>query len=351
MIIEASDNRLLYSGRIGKTKEGLPLFVYPATSVTVRFKARKITAVIRARCEYWDAYIGYIIDGVHGKLKINEGVNSLLLADFPGDSTHELMLYKRQDSCNRIVFEKFVIEGDEPEIIEGLKAPVRRIEVYGDSVSAGEVSEAIEYTGKTDPMHNGEFSDAYYSFAWMTARQLNARIHDIAQGGIALDHGTGWFHEGDKGGAIGMWDIYDKISYDPFYGEISYWDFGQYIPHVVLLAIGQNDAHPYDFMADDYDGNRADAWRRSYGAFLARLREIYPEALIISMTTLLDHDEAWDRAIREVSMNPGDPKIVNYRFERNGKATPGHLRISEAKEMADELSSFIDSFGPSVWES
>ncbi len=34
---------------------------------------------------------------------------------------------------------------------DSLVRPVRRIEVYGDSVSAGEVSEATAYAGKADP--------------------------------------------------------------------------------------------------------------------------------------------------------------------------------------------------------
>lgn len=29
--------------------------------------------------------------------------------------------------------------------------PIRKIEVYGDSVSAGEVSEAVDFAGKEDP--------------------------------------------------------------------------------------------------------------------------------------------------------------------------------------------------------
>ena len=51
--------------------------------------------------------------------------------------------------------------------------------MYGDSVSAGEVSEAVEYTGKPDPEHNGQYSNSWYSYAWMTARRLDAEIHDI----------------------------------------------------------------------------------------------------------------------------------------------------------------------------
>ena len=60
--------------------------------------------------------------------------------------------------------------------------PNRRIEVYGNSVSAGEVSEAVDYVGKEDPEHNGEYSNSWYSYRWMIARKLGAQIHDIAQG-------------------------------------------------------------------------------------------------------------------------------------------------------------------------
>jgi len=71
----------------------------------------------------------------------------------------------------------------------------KRIEVYGDSVSAGEVSEAVDFVGKEDPEHEGGYSNSYYSYGWILARKLGAQIHDIAQGGIALMDGEGWYHE------------------------------------------------------------------------------------------------------------------------------------------------------------
>ena len=37
----------------------------------------------------------------------------------------------------------------------------KRIEVYGDSVSAGEVSEAVDFVGKEDPEHEGGYSNGY----------------------------------------------------------------------------------------------------------------------------------------------------------------------------------------------
>ena len=86
--------------------------------------------------------------------------------------------------------------------------PPRRIEVYGDSVSAGEVSEAVDYVAKSDPEHNGEYSNSWYSYAWIAARKLDAQLHDIAQGGVALLDNTGWYHEPDY---IGMEHVWNKI--------------------------------------------------------------------------------------------------------------------------------------------
>ena len=65
----------------------------------------------------------------------------------------------------------FEIE-DEAKLLELPDAPKRKIEVYGDSVSAGEVTEAVDYTGKSDPEHQGGYSNSWYSYAWMTARML-----------------------------------------------------------------------------------------------------------------------------------------------------------------------------------
>jgi len=153
------------------------------------------------------------------------------------------------------------------ELLAPPPVPKRKIEVYGDSVSAGEVSEALDFVGKEDPEHNGEYSNSWYSYAWMTARKLNARIHDIAQGGIALMDKTGWFHEPD---AIGMEAIWDKLHYEPKLGESIPWDFSEYTPDAVIVAIGQNDSHPEDYMKEDIDCERSCLWRNKYRKFLEK---------------------------------------------------------------------------------
>ena len=173
---------------------------------------------------------------------------------------HELLLFKRMDSCHIFTLYGFELE-DGAEIFLPEPKPERRMEVFGDSVSCGEVSEALEYVGKPDPEHDGEYSNSWYSYAWITARKLGAELHDTSQGGIALLDHTGWFMEPDY---LGVESCYDKLEYCPALSKVKAWDFKKYQPQVVVVAIGQNDNHPVDYMADNYQSEKSFYWRKRY---------------------------------------------------------------------------------------
>ena len=181
----------------------------------------------------------------------------------------------------------------------------------------------------------------------MTARMLDAELHDIAQGGAALLDETGWYHAPDY---IGMETIWDKMRYNPGYGIVTKWDFSKYTPDIVIVAIGQNDSHPEDYMKNDYQGEKAQNWRKHYGEFLKKIRQTYPDAWIVCCTTLLQHDIGWDMSISQAVQDLGDKKVSHCVFKRNGKATPGHLRIPEAEEMAKELCHYIRTLGIEGYE-
>ena len=288
MRINPDNKKIRYSGRIDWRNPKEPIWVYPCTSAEFKFTGKYLKIFLKNKNEYWQNYLGCILDGV-----------------------------------------------------------TKKIEVYGDSVSAGEVTEAVDYTGKTDPEHQGGYSNSWYSYAWMTARMLNAQIHDIAQGGIALMDGQGWFHEPEQ---IGMESAWNKIRFNKTFGELTEWDFNQYTPQVVVVAIGQNDNHPFDYMSEDYMCEKAILWREHYTEFLKKLRQVYPKASVICCTTLLEHDSSWDKAIDDVVVSMGDRKISHCIFKRNGAATPGHLRIPETYEMARELADYIENLGIEEWK-
>jgi hypothetical protein len=346
--IEPDHEFLQYSGRIDFTNRTKPIFIYPATSVKLRFTGSTLKVKLLNKNIYWNNYLGVIIDGKQEKFLLSsEREEILTLADNLEEKEHTALIFKRMDSCHAIQILGFYMNEQE-KLLKCEEGAYRKIEFYGDSVTAGEVSEAVGYEGKPDPEHNGEYSNSWYSYAWMTARNLNAQIHNVAQGGIALLDDTGWFYDSNY---TGLESIYDKISYHPDLGELKTWDFNNYTPHVVVIAIGQNDSHPIDYMKDDYNGIQAKRWREHYERFVKRIRELYPNALIILATTILEHHSNWDKSIEEVCNQIRDEKIVHFMYTNNGCGTCGHIRISEAEKMAEELTEFIQSFGESIWMS
>lgn len=346
MFISPTHSALQYSGRIDFADPEAPEFVYPCSYIKMRFTGTFVKISVENHRSYWSSYLGFILDGRQDKIKLpDEGRAVLELADGMEDTVHELLLFKRMDSCHIFRFFGFEVS-DNAVLYQPEEKPARRIEVYGDSVSAGEVSEAVNYVGKADPEHDGEFSNSYYSYSWLTARKLNAQIHDIAQGGVALLHNTGWFAAPEY---IGMEDIYDKIQYNTQLGAPKPWDFALYRPHVVIVAIGQNDSNPENYMADDYEGAKAEHWRAEYKAFIKKLRALYPKAVIILTTTILEHNANWDKAIDQISRELEDERVFHFLYSDNGVGTPGHIRIPEADKMSDELAAFIHSLGEEVW--
>ena len=352
MKILPNNSSLIYSGRIDLSGPFAIGWTYPGTFVRMKFKGTQLFIHVRNKHNYWNNYLGVAEGDAQTKLLLPEEGEATIEIPLQTtqDNIHEVTIFKRQDACHELTILGFEINcntDDECELLEASPLPPRRIEVYGDSVSAGEVSEAVDYVAKADPEHNGEYSNSWYSYAWMTARMLNAQIHDIAQGGIALMDGQGWFHEPDQ---IGMESAWNKIRFNKTFGELTEWDFNQYTPQVVVVAIGQNDNHPFDYMSEDYMCEKAILWREHYTEFLKKLRQVYPKASVVCCTTLLDHDSSWDKAIDDVVVSMGDSKISHCIFKRNGAATPGHLRIPETYEMARELADYIENLGIEEWK-
>lgn len=347
MKVALDRKELVYTGRIDMSDPEKPELVFPASSLSFRFYGKKAVLVLENRIACWDSYLGAFVDGVQKKWKLNaEGETKITLLQQEEDQEHEILIFKRQDSCHEMAFCSLELsEGS--RLLEPAERPKRRIEVYGDSVSAGEVSEAIEYAGKEDPEHNGEYSNSWFSYAWIAARKLGAELHDIAQGGIPLLNGTGWVAPPAYTGMEFMWD---KVHYHPQLEKVTEWDFSKYTPHLVIVAVGQNDSNPEDYMKEHPEGERAAYWKYRYQKFVGQIREKYPKALILLTTTILEHDVGWDKAIDEVCHNLKDERVIHFLYSENGKGTPGHIRIPEAEKMAEELVAFISGLTIPVWE-
>lgn len=349
ILIEADNKNYQYMGRIDFNNPKAPTIIYAGSNIRVRFTGRSLKIVIKNYHNHYENAIGYIIDDrIEGKVVIKEHNKAIVIDIIEGleNKVHDLVLYKRSDSAHYFDFYGIILD-KECYVKSPIENSNRRIECFGDSVSAGEVSEALEYVGKVDPEgHEGIYSNSWYSYSMITARKLGAEINNNAQGGIAVMNGSGYFNP-DRG-YLGVEFTYDKLRYNPELGYCNKWDFSKYIPHVVIMALGQNDAHPDNYI--DEDKNKREMWKSKYIDIIKDLRNKYPNALFLVITTILCHSKGWDDALDEMVETLNDERIVRFKFKRNGSGTLGHIRIPEAEEMASELTSFIESFGEDIWK-
>ena len=342
--IPCTDPRLCYMGRIDDSKTESFRFIYAGSSVTVRFKGTYIAAVLtNFMMSQNEMSLGAVVDGKLIKCVFDNGWDNhdkqtVIIAEGLEDKEHTVTVFKRQAAYHRFEFFGFELsEGS--EVSEYKKHYDLRLEVFGDSVSAGEVVEAVENTASNDPEgHNGMYDNCYYAYPMITARNLNAEIHNNSQGGIAIFDKTGYFHLPD---AIGVETTWDKLSYYPE-GPFSDWDFDRFTPDIVIFAVGQNDPHCEGQPDRDItDPEYRKKWKAKYKEIASSLMEKYPKAQFVFLMTVLMHYPEWDKAVEEVAAELESDRVHYFEFTRTGKATPGHPRIYEQYEMAEELTAYI----------
>lgn len=327
-----------YMGRIDFTEKESPLFIYAGSMVSVKFTGTSVGMMIKPMLIYPVTWIGAVVDGIQYKFDLNRSDVPVYIpiAENLPEGEHTVTIFKRTAGSHHY-FSFCGLMVDENATVSPIDRKYdMKLEVYGDSVSAGEVVEAVYYDGHCDPSHNSCYDNSWFSYSLSLARKLNAEIHCNAQGGISMVDGAGYFNPDSY---IGMETVYKQMSYVPEMG-ITEWDFSRYTPDYVIIALGQNDAHPDPKRI--YEKNYREYWKTTYKNMVNSLIEKYGEKTrFILITTVLMHEATWDEALDEIAEELGNKNVVRYKFLRNAAATPGHPRITEQEEMAGELAAFI----------
>lgn len=350
MKIIPNSKQFLYNGRIDLSQPEKPLLTYAGCSVETEFTGNKIGVYLinEAMSDYCS--VGALVDGIQYKFDLKESDREIYI-ELPirdKKKIHTFSVFKRQAAANYIRFCGIETE-DNAEVKLPQKNYTLNIEVFGDSVSAGELCEAVYYEGSCDyPEFKsaGIYDNSYFAYPFILGRKLNARVFDNAQGGISLFDKTGFFCGPEVESLVGLETTYDKMSYVKYSREgYSDWDFSRFTPDLIIMAVGQNDHQPKPEVIDDpeYMGR----WKAKYKEIITDLRSRYGKPVkVLMILTLLMHDPKWDKIIDDIESEMGDNDIRHFTFKRCGKATPGHPRITEQFEMASELETYIkDWFG------
>lgn len=310
-----------YVGRLDWRDPNGPLLSWAGGSIAVRFRGQAITLRMIAK-EREDSWVDLIVDGELRRTLHIDGSHESTTLVMPqaGDETHTLEVYKRTEAMfGTVQFLGFEL----PEGGRFMTPPPRRehrLEIIGDSISAGSGNE-----GKNGDPNIAEHENNRLAYGTLAAEALNAELHTTAVSGIGLAVNYG----DERVGA--MPEQYRRLN--PLDPDTN-WDFGQWIPEVVLINLGTND--------NNYAVDR-DEFVAKYKHFAGELRKHYPDALMfISLGPFIQSPVKEHILASYEEIRAADPKVRCFLFdpadvERDGLGETGHPNVITHRLMAEQL--------------
>ena len=186
-------------------------------------------------------------------------------------------------------------------------APERRIEIYGDSISAGY---GMDGKGPDCP-YTPDTENHYLTYGALTARALSAELHTVAWSGI------GMYRNYNVSGASpdAMPYVYARTLATK---SASAWTFAAWQPHAVVINLGTNDFST--------QGDPGTPYRTAYLEFVRTLRKTYPNAFfVLTIGPMLDGDnlkavKAHLQAVITARAGEGDSRMSFLEFPVQSQA-------------------------------
>lgn len=313
-----------YIGRLDWTDPKGPILSWAGSSIAIRFQGSAIdlNMIISERADSW---LDIRLDGgAPRKYHVGEDGGVLTIArGLDNTVEHTIEIYKRTEAMfGTIQFLGVSL----PEGGMFLTPPPhlkRKIEIIGDSISAGSGNE-----GKNGDPNIAEHENNSSAYGTIAARALDAEHHTIAVSGIGLT-----VNYGDER-VNTMKDQYERLN--PLHSE-SKWVFENWIPDVVVINLGTND--------NNYTIER-DYFIRTYTSFVSRIRNRYGSAAIFmtlgpfQTSPVKEHIGDAFNHIRHVGA--GDENVHFFLFdeanaERDGMGETGHPTVITHALMAEQL--------------
>jgi len=333
LFIDYSDPLIEYSGRIDTSRlKGADLY-WSGTSVRISFEGESVSALLED--ETGDNYYNVIVDEDSiFILRPDTSRKYYTLASGLAAGKHKVEIFRRTEwERGNTTFYGFQIKGNS---VLGHKQdpPKRKIEFYGNSITAGYAIE--DFSGKDSP--DSIYTNNYLSYSAITARHFGADYRCICKSGIGIM--ISWF-------PLIMPEMYNRLVPGD---SASRWDFSLYTPDVVVINLLQNDSwlvnmpEDREFKARFGDKTPDEAFIvQSYKEFVGSLRKEYPNAQIIcalgSMSATRE-GSPWPDYIEMAVKELNDPKIFTHFFPY--KETPGHPDLAGHVDMANSLIQFIE---------
>lgn len=353
---DADDPNLQYTGRIEWTNPKQPRFSLGATYLTARFRGTGVTVRLKDEHRYgkWRNYYDAIVDGmVVKKIRPEDDVTIVsypISTDLPY-SEHEVTVVKRTEpNVGAGFFFGLEVNG---ELLPPAARPDRRMLFLGDSITAGSGSEVPD--GSPDCLADewGQpVENADRAYGAEAARALGAEYHVLGVSGIGLVRNYSSMY--DQRTLPQVWKLLH-----PQLENSATWDVGQYVPHVVVVALGTNDFSPGD-NPPAMPRERMDpaVWAAAHIAFVSEIRAAFPDAHIVCLsssmltdgwpagfTSLTDQKNALNM-VEDHFVTGGDAKVHKLFVSKQSGGCGTHPNVAGHAVNAMELATFVKTILP-----
>jgi len=245
--------------RVGRFDLGMPTMPtaeWSGSSMEARFSGTAASVQLGGSGNYF----AVVVDGTVGPVLETNGGSSYPVATGLSGGEHDVLVFRRDEAFdNPTQFLGFTFP-DGGALLPPPVAPAHRIELIGDSISAGYGDECANVSTPFSSATENE----YIAYGALTARALAADLHVVAWSG------KGMYQNVDGTQTDTMPILWQRtIPTD----ATSVWNPAQWIPDAVVINLGTND----------YNAPGADpstSYQAAYLQFVTTLRGAYPEAYI-----------------------------------------------------------------------
>jgi lysophospholipase L1-like esterase len=294
-------------------------FGWPGVALYARFKGKRASVQLNDG-NGQNAFEVVVDDQPPKKFRTSASQTSYPLATDLPDGEHRVVVWRSTEvfDTGNTDFLGIGDLGDGGALLAPPPAPERRIEVIGDSISAGAGLEG----GPTNCAANRSSTDNYYAYGSVAGRALGADVATIAYSGIGVYRSYG---SGDPT----MPQRYDRA----LPGQNDNWDFSKYQPHVVVITLGTNDFG---------SGNPGQAYVDAYVSFAKHVRSKYPAAHFI-LAAMYGNQEGPIGNVVNKRKSGGDTKVELLTFSsvQNNKGCAQHPDKAAQQAMGELLATRI----------
>jgi lysophospholipase L1-like esterase len=256
------------------------MFTFSASGFEVGFIGTSVSAeLIATECgrPQGEAAVAIVIDDMPfqeaKKITLNRSDAVYVLAQGLPLGYHRVRLYKRTESaCSLTGWKKVMTDGNFAPLRE---RPTLKIEIYGDSITAGNGVEGIE----GDDTFETRTENALISYGALASEKLKADFSLIAIGGYAV-YRSPWNSEAPIKSIPQMFSFADCTWATDLHNAIP-WDHALYHPDVVVINLGTNDDQYLLPLPEAERAKEMANFQKAMKEFIDQIRNTYRNCKVI----------------------------------------------------------------------